>query len=26
VRKQNLNEVQQDFDSFVELVEMCYDK
>ena len=26
VRKQNLDEVQQDHDSFVELVEMCYDK
>ena len=26
VRKQNLEEVQQDHDSFVELVEMCYDK
>ena len=26
VRKQNLEDVQQDFDSFVELVEMCYDK
>ena len=26
VRKQNLNDVQQDFDEFVELVEMCYDK
>jgi hypothetical protein len=25
VRKQNLNDVQQDFDEFVELVEMCYD-
>ena len=26
VRKQNLEDVQQDFDRFVELVEMCYDK
>lgn len=26
IRKQNLNDVQQDFDEFVELVEMCYDK
>ena len=26
VRKQNLSEVQEDFDSFIELVEMCYDK